>query len=148
MAEPVVEAVAQVTTEVVEAVARLVPQLSSTAGPPGEAELETMLASADDTLFVARLNEAGEIVGMLSFVTYRIPTGLHGVIEDVVVDDAARGSGVGTTLIEAALGEARRRGVRNVDLTSRPSREEANRLYVKLGFEQRQTNVYRYRLSR
>jgi ribosomal protein S18 acetylase RimI-like enzyme len=93
-------------------------------------------------VFIARLD--GAIVGSLTLVLYRIPTGLKAWIEDVVVDEAARGHGVGELLNRAALDEARTRGVKGVSLTSRPSREAANRLYQRIGFTQRQTNVYRY----
>jgi ribosomal protein S18 acetylase RimI-like enzyme len=144
MTQPIVEAATEVTASLVSAMSRLIPQLSSSASPPGEPELRPIVDSATDTLFVARLEAGGDIVGILTLVTYRIPTGLHAVIEDVVVDDEARSSGVGGALVQAALDEAARRGARNVDLTSRPSREAANRLYVKMGFEQRQTNVYRH----
>jgi ribosomal protein S18 acetylase RimI-like enzyme len=84
-------------------------------------------------------------VGTLTLVVYRIPTGLRAVIEDVVVDGSARGSGAGAALVTAALEAAGQAGVPSVDLTSRPSREAANRLYVRMGFESRETNVYRYR---
>jgi len=144
MTEPVIEAATEVTASLVSAMSRLIPQLSSSAMTPGEPELRPIVDSATDTLFVARLEVGGDIVGMLTLVTYRIPTGLHAVIEDVVVDDEARGSGVGAALVQAALDEAARRGARNVDLTSRPSREAANRLYLKMGFELRATNVYRH----
>ncbi len=87
----------------------------------------------------------GAIVGSLTLAFYRIPTGLKSWIEDVVVDDAARGHGVGWLLNEAALAEAKRRGAKDVSLTSRPSREAANRLYQRIGFEARSTNVYRYK---
>ena len=88
----------------------------------------------------------GVIVGSLTLVMYRIPTGLKAWIEDVVVDEAARGSGVGEALNFAAIDEARRRGAKAVNLTSRPSREAANRLYQRIGFSARDTNVYRYDL--
>ena len=78
---------------------------------------------------------------------FPIPTGTRAWIEDVVVDEAARGSGVGAALNQAALDHARARGAKTVDLTSRPSREAANRLYQRLGFEPRETNVYRYELD-
>jgi ribosomal protein S18 acetylase RimI-like enzyme len=93
-------------------------------------------------LFVARLD--GSIVGSLTLAFYRIPTGLKAWIEDVVVDDAARGRGVGEALNRAAIAEAADRGAKNVSLTSRSSREAANRLYQRLGFEPYETNVYRY----
>jgi ribosomal protein S18 acetylase RimI-like enzyme len=95
-------------------------------------------------LFVARLE--GRIVGSLTLIFYRIPTGLKSWIEDVVVDESARGHGIGELLNRAALDEARRRGAKAVSLTSRPSREAANRLYQRIGFESRPTNVYRYDL--
>jgi ribosomal protein S18 acetylase RimI-like enzyme len=144
MTDPIVERATEVTAALVSAMARLVPQLSSSATLPGEPELRPIVDSSTDTLFVARLEAGGDIVGMLTLVTYRIPTGLHAVIEDVVVDDEARGSGAGAALVQAALDEAARRGARNVDLTSRPSREAANRLYVRMGFELRETNVFRH----
>ena len=93
-------------------------------------------------MFVARLD--GLIVGCLTLVIYRIPTGVKAWIEDVVVDEAARGHGIGELLNRAALDEARRRGIKGVSLTSRQSREAANRRYQRIGFTQRQTNVYRY----
>ena len=80
-------------------------------------------------------------------MVFPIPTGTRAWIEDVVVDEAARGSGMGAALNQAALDHARLRGAKTVDLTSRPSREAANRLYQRLGFEPRETNVYRLTLS-
>jgi ribosomal protein S18 acetylase RimI-like enzyme len=137
-----VEIVEHPTKEVVEALARLLPQLSS-APPPDAAELATLMAGGS-TVFVARVD--GVIVGSLTLVSYRIPTGLKMWIEDVVVDEAARGHGVGETLNLAALDEARRQGAKAVSLTSRPSRQAANRLYQRIGFSVRDTNVYRYDL--
>jgi len=93
-------------------------------------------------LLVARLD--GRIVGSLTLALFRIPTGMRAWIEDVVVDEAARGHGVGDALNRAALEIAAERGARTVDLTSRPSREAANRLYRRLGFQPRETNVYRF----
>lgn len=141
-----VERVAEVTDELVAAVARLIPQLSSAAPAPGPDEIAAITESASSTLYVGRLQSgARPIVGMLTLVLYRIPTGLRAVIEDVVVDETARGAGVGSALVGAALEEALRAGAHGVDLTSRPSREAANRLYLRMGFEERETNVYRYR---
>ncbi len=130
------------TEEVVAALARLLPQLSS--APPPDASALALIMSGGSTLFVARVDE--QIVGSLTLVFYRIPTGLKAWIEDVVVDEAARGHGVGEALNLAALEEARRRGAKAVSLTSRPSREAANRLYQRIGFVARDTNVYRYDL--
>lgn len=136
-----IEAAGEATDELVTALARLLPQLSSSP-PPTMDELGLLVDDPGSVLFVARLD--GEIVGSLTLVLYRIPTGLKAWIEDVVVDDAARGHGIGESLNQAALDEARRRGVKGVSLTSRPSREAANRLYQRIGFTTRATNVYRY----
>jgi ribosomal protein S18 acetylase RimI-like enzyme len=134
----------EVTPELVAALARLIPQLSSSSPAPEEAELAELLSSRGTTVFVARLGP--DIVGTLTLVVFRIPTATRAWIEDVVVDTAARGHGVGELLTRAALAKARAQGARTVDLTSRPSREDANRLYQRVGFEQRATNVYRYDL--
>jgi len=143
-----VERASQATEELVEAMARLVPQLSSSAATPDLAALEQIATSPGSSLLVARLaSRGGSIVGSLTLVTYQIPTGLHAVIEDVVVEEAARGHGVGAALIEEAVWLARDRGARYVTLTSRPSREAANRLYTRAGFVRRETNVYRLDLS-
>jgi len=134
-----------VDDELVEAFVRLTPQLSSSNPPPSREELEEIVASPATVLFVAREAD-GPILGSLTLALFRIPTGLRAWIEDVVVDEAARGKGVGAALNEAALDHARAVGARTVDLTSRPSREAANRLYQRLGFVERDTNVYRFDL--
>ena len=131
-----------VTDELVEAFVRLTPQLSRSSPPPTEDELVQIVASDATHLLVAR--DGDTIVGSLTLVLFRIPTGLRAWIEDVVVDGGARGKGVGEALNRHALDVAAERGARSVDLTSRPSREAANRLYRRLGFEPRETNVYRY----
>lgn len=131
-------------TELVEAMARLVPQLSRSAPPPTAHELEAMVRAPATTLFVAR-DGTGRIVGALTLAVFRVPTGVRAWIEDVVVDEAVRGGGVGSALVRAAVDLAAEEGARTLDLTSRPDREAANRLYVRLGFERRTTNVYRYR---
>jgi ribosomal protein S18 acetylase RimI-like enzyme len=140
-----VEAVRQVTDELVEACRRLLPQLSGSATPLAAGDLARIAGHQANTLLVAR--DQGLIVGMCTLVTFPLPSGLRARIEDVVVDEAARGHGVGTALTMAALGLAREQGARSVDLTSRPSRVAANRLYQHLGFQLRDSNVYRYRLS-
>ncbi len=132
----------EVTDELVEAMERLVPQLSSSNPPPSEAALQEIVDSDAVRLLLAR-DERG-VVGTLTLVLFRIPTGVRAWIEDVVVDEGARGSGVGRRLNEAAIELALAAGAVSVDLTSRPSREDANRLYRKLGFEPRDTNVYRF----
>ena len=134
-----------VDDELVEAFVRLTPQLSSSNPPPSREELAEIVASAATVLFVAREDD-GPILGSLTLALFRIPTGLRAWIEDVVVDETARGKGVGAALNEAALDQARSVGARTVDLTSRPSRDAANRLYQRLGFVERDTNVYRFDL--
>ncbi len=138
-----VEVLDRVDDEVVDAFARLVPQLSSTAPPPGRAELEAVAAHEAITVFLAR-DDAGSIVGTMTLVLFPIPTGVRAIIEDVVVDSSARGKGVIEALNDSALEHARTHGARTVDLTSRPSRGAANRVYERLGFAARDTNVWRY----
>lgn len=140
----VVERATEVTPELISAFELLIPQLSSSNPPPHSRELRDIISSDSSVLFIARVE--GKIIGSLTLATFRIPTGLRAWIEDVVVDSSARGHGVGEALNQAALAEARARGAVTVDLTSRPSREAANRLYQKLGFVQRETNVYRFTL--
>ena len=146
-----VEEAGEATPELVEAFARLVPQLSRSSPPPTAEQLAEILASPACTLLVARLGGEGEqqgaggdIVGTLTLVLFRIPTAMRAWIEDVVVDEGARGAGVGEALTLAALERAAEAGALTVDLTSRPSWQAANRLYARLGFELRETNVYRW----
>jgi len=136
----------EVTDELVEAFGRLIPQLSRSSAPAGRDELAAITGSEASILFMAR-DAGGRIVGSLTLAVFRIPTGFRAWIEDVVVDDSARGAGVGEALVTTALDRARALGAKTVDLTSRPSREAANRLYVRLGFESRTTNVYRRTLE-
>jgi ribosomal protein S18 acetylase RimI-like enzyme len=126
-----------------EVVERLVRQLSRSSPAPSPRELEEIVRSPASHLLLARDAE-GAIVGMLTLAVFRIPTGVRAWIEDVVVDEAARGQGVGAALTNAAIRLANAQGARTVDLTSRPSREAANRLYRRLGFAERETNVYRF----
>ena len=130
----------------VAAMARLIPQLSNSNSPPDIDALEAIVSSDASVLLLAVDPIAtGEeaILGSMTLVVFRIPTGLRAWIEDVVVDEAARGRGVGEMLNRAAIEWARGEGATTVDLTSRPSREAANRLYQRLGFHERSTNVYR-----
>ena len=136
----------EVDLDLVSAFARLIPQLSKSSPPPDADQLAEMIAHPGTTVFVARSDDESLIVGTLTLVVFRIPTGLRAWIEDVVVDEAARG-GVGTALTNAAIDKARDAGCKTVELTSRPSREAANHLYQKLGFEIRDTNVYRFSLE-
>lgn len=135
------------TDELVVAFGELIPQLSSSNPPPTADEVAAMVASDASVVFVARDGEGGPIVGSLTLALFRIPTGVRAWIEDVVVDGAVRGRGVGEALTAHALDRARSAGARTVDLTSRPSREAANRLYQRVGFVERDTNVYRFELG-
>jgi len=138
-----IEIVDAATDELVDAIAALLPLLSSSR-PPTRAELTELVGSASSDLFVARVD--GAIVGVLTLSTYPTLTGTKAWIDDVIVSEAARGHGVGEALNRAAIDAARTRGLESIDLTSRPSREAANRLYQRIGFEQRTTNVYRFKL--
>ena len=135
-----------VSDELVAAFARLVPQLSTSAQLPTRAELEQIVSSPAATLLLAR-DPDGQIIGSLTLVVFRTPTGARAWIEDVVVDEAARGQGAGAELIGEAIRLASEAGARTLDLTSRPSREAANALYEKVGFRARETNVYRHDLG-
>lgn len=137
-----IEVVGEVDQELVDAWARLLPQLPSTAATATAEVLEEIVASGATTLLVARVH--GEIVGSLSVAVFPCPTGTRAWIEDVVVDAAARGRGVGEALTRAAITFASQCGARTVDLSSRPSRQDANRLYQRVGMQPRETIVYRY----
>ncbi|MFZ0664552.1 MAG: GNAT family N-acetyltransferase [Acidimicrobiales bacterium] len=128
--------------EVVEALRQLVPQLSSSSPPPTLEQVQEMVSSPATVLFIAR--DAGRVVGTLTLALFRIPTGFRAWIEDVIVDTNVRGRGVGAVLVAAAIERANLMGAKTVDLTSRPSREAANRLYLRMGFDLRETNVYRH----
>jgi len=137
-----VEVLGEVTDEVVEAFGRLVPQLSRSARPLDAAAIRTLVSSPAVTVLLARSD--GQIAGSLTLAMFPTPTGLRAWIEDVVVDESARGRGIGGVLTEEALRLARAAGARTVDLTTRPSRQAAGRLYERAGFSQRDTRVYRY----
>lgn len=139
-----IQTATQVTDELCEAFARLIPQLSTSAKVPTREQIAEIVEN--ETLFLAR-DPSGRILGMLTLVMFRIPTGIRAWIEDVVVDTAARGQGAGEALTRAALDHARAHGAKTVDLSSRPSREAANRLYQRVGFTRRETNMYRYNLE-
>ena len=139
---------AEVTPELVAAFERLIPQLSSSNPAPTETELAAICESEASVLLIAIDRDADDrILGSLTLAWFRIPTGVRAWIEDVVVDEQARGHGVGELLNRAALDRARALGAKTVELTSRPSREAANRLYQRIGFVARDTNVYRYSLD-
>jgi len=137
-----VEVLDTVTDEVVEGLNRLLPQVSSSAKPLDRQAVAALIASPALTVLLARSD--GVIAGSLTLVMFPIPTGLRAWIEDVVTDEAARGQGIGAILTREALRLARQAGARTVDLTTRPSRVAAGRLYEREGFTQRETRVYRY----
>lgn len=150
-----VELIEQSSPELVAAMERLIPQLSRSPKPLTAEQTQALVDQDSVYLFVFRTDkpvtaadgnevEAGTILGMLSLATFAIPTGVRAWVEDVVVDAGTRGMGAGQQLVEAAVAHAQKIGARTVDLTSRPSREAANRLYRRCGFELRETNVYRY----
>ena len=141
-----IEEASEVSVELTAAFERLTPQLSSSAPPPSADRLAAIIAQPGTTLFLAR-DDAGAIVGTLTLVQFPIPTGSRAWIEDVVVDRDARGQHAGELLSKAALDKAKANGARTVELTSRPSRAAANHIYRKLGFEIRDTNVYRMELG-
>lgn len=141
-----VEVATHVDDGLVDAVHRLVPQLTTSTPPPTRVELEVIVAGPSTMLLLARNGRA--VVGMLTLAIFRIPTGIRAWIEDVVVDADARGKGVGEALTREAVRIAGTHGARTVELTSRPSREAANRLYQRLGFERRDTNVYRFSIQK
>jgi ribosomal protein S18 acetylase RimI-like enzyme len=137
-----IEELSEVTDEVVEAFARLLPQLSTSAAPLDATAIRDVVASPAVTVLIARSGET--IIGTLSLVVFRIPTGVRAWIEDVIVDSAAGRQGVGTALVREAVERAQKAGARSVDLTTRASRVAAGNLYERVGFTQRETRVYRY----
>ena len=136
--------IVKVDDELIAAMNRLIPQLSNSNPPPDRSALEEIVASDSSILIAAFID--GVIVGSLTLITFSIPTGKRAWIEDVVVDENYRNTGIGEALNQEAINIARRLGAKTVDLTSRPSREAANRLYSRLGFVQRKTNIYRFEI--
>jgi len=138
----------KISLEALEAFVRLIPQLTDHSPPPIPEALGRMIESPDTHIFFARYPDStGDIVGTAALATFQSPTGIHGWIEDVVVDQNFRHKGIGKALTEACIQKARELGLREVNLTSNPSRKAANRLYRSMGFIQRETNVYRYPLD-
>ncbi len=136
-----------ITPAMVQAFERLLPQLAPNVPQPTLEQWEEILANANNYVLLAHEGDdstlsSQAILGSLTLALYRTPSGLHAWIEDVVVDVTARGRGIGEALCRAALDIAQQAGAHGVSLTSRPTREAANRLYQRMGFVQRQTNVY------
>lgn len=140
-----IEIVTGADAELCEAFQRLVPQLTNNNPPPSLDDLADLVRDAASTLMVAR-DDSGQIVGALTLSVYRVPTGVRSIIEDVIVDNAARGQGIGEALMKRAIEVARQKGAKNISLTSNPMREAANRLYLRVGFKKRETNTYQMKL--
>jgi len=121
---------------------KLLKQLNGDVSSLTRTDIESMIASTCNRLFVARRSDNKEIVGMLTLIIYRIPVWKKGWIEDLVVDEKYRNKGIATKLIQHAIENAKADNVASLSFTSRPEREVANRLYERLGFEKRNTNVY------
>jgi ribosomal protein S18 acetylase RimI-like enzyme len=134
-----IERATRASEELVETIRRLLPQLTEARTPPTLAQLQEVCAT--QTLLVAR-DDDGRVVGTLTFVLYRVSSGLKGRLEDVIVDEAARGRGVGEALVREGMRLASEAGVLMLELTSMPYRQAANRLYKRLGFVRKPTNVY------
>lgn len=139
-----VDIVTEADDELYQAFQRLVPQLTTNNPPPSLNDLIALVRDSSSTLIVAR-NEENKIIGALTLTVYRVPTGIHSIIEDVIVDKSARGQGIGEALMKYAIEVAREKGAANISLTSNPVREAANRLYLRLGFKKRETNAYQYK---
>lgn len=141
-----IEQVTLITEEIYEAFQRLIPQLTSTALSPSKDELDALVKSDSSILLIARYpNENSPIIGTGCLIIYRVPTGAKGIIEDVIVDESTRSHGIGESLIRRMLDFAQAKGAKGVTLTSNAKRISANRLYQRIGFVRRETNVYFYR---
>jgi ribosomal protein S18 acetylase RimI-like enzyme len=138
-----IERVTEPADDVVAALDRLLPQLSPGRSGPTRVELAEIASAPGTVLLVAR--DDNRIVGTLTLLLYRLPAGFRGWIHDVVVDEEARGRGVGEALTREALAIAAGAGVDRVDLTTRRHREAAHRLYRRIGFVQRESDVYVWR---
>ena len=134
-----IERVTTASPELVETIGALLPQLTEARTPPTLEQLQEVVSN--QTLLLARDDDGG-ILGTLTFVLYRVSSGVKGRIEDVIVDESARGQGVGDALVREGMRLANEAGVLMLELTSMPYRQAANRLYRRLGFVRKPTNVY------
>jgi ribosomal protein S18 acetylase RimI-like enzyme len=140
-----IEIVTQANAELHDAFQRLVPQLTNNNPPPSLNNLTALVRDKASTLMIAR-GDAGKIIGALTLTVYRVPTGVRSIIEDLIVDNSARGQGVGEALMARAIEVAREKGASNISLTCNPMRESANKLYQRMGFKKRETNAYQIKL--
>ncbi len=141
--------VTEMSQKVYDTFERLIPQLSSNAKIPTWDELDELIASKAGIVLAAVDDEDPDekILGTMTLVVFRIPTGVRAWVEDVVVDREARCRGIGEKLIRTAIERAEAEGAKTIDLTSRPTRVEAHRLYRRCGFEVRETSVFRRKLG-
>lgn len=140
-----IEIATQADDEIYDAFQRLIPQLTQNNPPPTLDLLHALLADTSSTLLLAR-DESNRIIGALTLIIYKVPTGIRSIIEDVIVDESARGKKVGEQLMNKAIEIAKEKGANNISLTSNPARVAANQLYIKLGFTKRETNSYQMKL--
>ncbi|MBI3162658.1 MAG: GNAT family N-acetyltransferase [Chloroflexi bacterium] len=140
-----IDIVTEADDELHRAFQRLVPQLTTNNPPPSLDDLSALVRDSSSTLMVAR-TEQRAIVGALTLTVYRVPTGIRSIIEDVIVDESARGQGIGEALMLHAIEVAKQKGAGNISLTSNPMRGAANRLYTRVGFKKRETNAYQMKL--
>ena len=141
-----IEIATRATEELWDAFQGLVPQLTSNNPPPSRDDLAALVKSESSTLIIARADNSS-IIGAACVTVYRVPTGIRAIIEDVIVDESARGQGIGEALVRRCLDVAREKGASGVSLTSNPKREAANRLYQRMGFKKRETNAYYFKFS-
>lgn len=141
MNEPRFIEIEDLKPDCLEAINRLIAQLSTSSHTFTEAELNSLIASPQSHLYALEYDE--KIIGMVTLCIYQCPTGRKAWIEDVVVDQNHRGKGYGKLMVRKAMEECQNRGNVTLMLTSRPSRIVANQLYQSLGFEKRETNVYK-----
>ena len=140
-----IEVVTQADEKLRDAFQRLVLQLTSNNPPPSRDDLAALVKSESSTLLIARADD-DSIIGAANLTVYRVPTSMRAIIEDVIVDESARGQGIGEALVQRCLEIAREKGASGVSLTSNPKREAANKLYQKMGFKKRETNAYYFKL--
>lgn len=134
------------TGELLAAVNCLLPQLSTKARPLDATALAALLAREATHLYTAA-DEQGTLCGMATLCLCSSPTGTKAWLEDVVVDASCRGRGYARALVAHIIKEAARLGAKALCLTSRPARQTANALYVSMGFERRETNVYQLKID-
>lgn len=139
-----IELLTEVDQATAEAVARLVPQVSSRVAQVSPDRVRSVAASPASCIVVAR--DGGKVVGSATLLILVTLVGSFGYLEEVVVDQRVRGHGVGRQLVSGVLDVARAKRLDFVELTSRSSREAANALYQSLSFDRRDTNVYRLNL--